>query len=126
MSAASWVSRCSACATWALSSVSSAWFLLTWLASAANASGSGLDGPALLLGWGAGAGAGPGAGLVDGPGVGLVDGGAVVVVVDVVVVVGVSCAYPAAAGTSDAVTNAPRITARARGMSLYRRQEAHC
>jgi hypothetical protein len=77
--------------------VSKAWFWLTWFASAAKASGSGLAA-----------------------------GGAVVLLDVLVVLVGVSCAYPAAAGRNDAVTNAPTITARARGMTVYRPEEPDC
>jgi len=53
-------------------------------------------------------------------------GGAVVLLDVLVVLVGVSCAYPAAAGRNDAVTNAPTITARARGMTVYRPEEPDC
>jgi hypothetical protein len=48
------------------------------------------------------------------------------VVGDVEVLVDVSCANAAAAGTNDAVTNAPTSSARLRGMTLYRREKPDC
>ena len=112
ISFASSASRCVVWSTCAVSWTSIAWFWLTWLASAANASGSGLgvvgaapvDGGAVVEG------------MVVVVVVVVVEGMVVVVVV-VVVVVDDSWANPAVAGTRNAVTSAPATSTRARDMA---------
>src|SRR5260221_13938593 len=101
ISVASWAMRWVAWSTCAFSCASIAWFWLTWLARAANASGSGLGvvdvGASLEV-------------VLDGPDVDVSDG--VVVEGDDEVVVDDSWATAALAGTGNTLTRTPATSPR--------------